>query len=167
MSSRSLLIAGGLALALGACATLGQLIQPPVFESARDRASELRLLPPSTSRPLGGASIRAWAHVQNPNAFGITIARLAGDLLLEGQHAAQVDLPLGLPLPAQRDTIFPVDLNVSFSDLPELARSLRDVLTRNTVAYRFVGTIAVNAGALGEPQFGPSTLLNGELRILR
>lgn len=162
-----LVTAAALAASLGACATLGELIQPPVFQSASDRTSELRLLPPSTSRPLGGAAIRVWAHVQNPNPFGLTLSSLAGNLLLEGEQAAQLELPLGLPLPAQQDTVFPLDLNVSFSDLPDLARALRDVVTRNAVAYRFVGTVAVDAGPWGQPSFGPSTLLNGELRILR
>jgi hypothetical protein len=105
--------------------------------------------------------------VQNPNAFGLTLSHLTGSLLLEGEHAAELDLPLGLPLPAQRDTVFPLDLNISFSDVPDLARALRDVLTRNTVAYRLVGTVAVDAGPFGQPSFGPSTLLYGDLRILR
>lgn len=149
------------------CATLSQLIQPPAFASAPGRSSELRLLGPSTSRPLGGAAIRVWARVENPNAFGLTLARLAGNLLLEGEQAAQVDLPLGLPLQAQQDTIIPIDLNVSFTDIPDLARALRDAVTRNSVAYQLVGTMAVDAGAFGQPSFGPSTWMNGQLQIVR
>lgn len=159
-----LLLAGVLA---GGCATLNQFIQPPAFSSDTGRASQLRLLGPSTTRPLGGASIRVWARVQNPNAFGLTIARLAGDLMLEGERAAELDLPLGLPLPAQRDTVIPIDLNVSFTEIPDLARALRDAVTRNNVAYRVVGTLAVDAGPLGQPSFGPSTWLNGQLQIVR
>lgn len=158
------LLAGALA---GGCATLNQLIQPPAFDTATGRSSQLRLLGPSTSRPLGGASIRVWAHVQNPNPFGLTLSRLAGNLLLEGEQAAQLDLPLGLPLPAQQDTIIPIDVNISFTDIPDLARALRDAVTRNTVAYRVVGTLAVDAGGLGQPSFGPSTWLNGNLQIVR
>ena len=159
-----LVLLAGLA---GGCATLGQLILPPTFAAAPGRASELRLLGPSVSRPLGGATIRVWAHVENPNPFGLTLARLAGDLLLEGEQAARIDLPLGLPLEAQQSTVIPIDLNVSFNDLPDLARALRDAVTRNTVAYRLVGTLAVDAGALGQPSFGPSTWMNGQLQIVR
>jgi hypothetical protein len=164
---RPLLLAGGLALALGACATLRELVQPPVFQVAEGRTSELRLLGPSTSRPLGGAAIRIWTRVENPNTFGLTLNRLAGSLLLEGEDAAELDLPLGLPLTARQDTIIPLDLSVSFSNLPELAGALRDALTRNAVAYRLVGTVTVDGGPLGDASFGPSTLLSGQLRVLR
>jgi len=167
MSFRNPSLAGGLALALAACASLGQIVQPPVFSAADGRTAELRLLPPSTSRPLGGAAIRIWGRVQNPNPFGLTLSHLAGNLLLEGERAADLDLPLGLPVPAQRDTVFPLDLNISFSDLPDLASALRDVITRNQVAYRVVGTATVDRGPLGDASFGPYTLLNGELRIVR
>lgn len=159
-----ILLAG---VAAGGCATLGQLILPPSFAAAPGRASELRLLGPSVSRPLGGAAIRVWASVENPNPFGLTLARLAGNLLLEGEQAAQVDLPLGLPLEAQQSAVIPIDLNLSFNDLPDLARALRDAVTRNTVAYQLVGTVAVDAGALGQPSFGPSTWMNGQLQIVR
>jgi len=161
------LAAALLLLALGACATLGQIVQPPVFQPAEGRTSELRLLAPSTSRPLGGAAVRVWARVQNPNVFGLTLTRVAGNLLLEGEHAADLDLPLGLPLGAQQDTIIPLDLNVSFSDIPDLASALRNALTRNSVSYRLVGTLTVDGGPLNDASFGPSTLLNGDLRILR
>jgi hypothetical protein len=164
---RRLLAAGAVALVLGACATLRQIVQPPVFQVAEGRSSELRLLAPSTSRPLGGASVRIWTRVQNPNTFGLTLSSLAGSLLLEGEDAAELDLPLGLPLGAGQDTIIPLDLNVGFSNLPDLAAALRDALTRNAVAYRLVGTVAVNGGPLGDASFGPSTLLSGQLRIVR
>jgi hypothetical protein len=166
-TARLLRLAVGFAMALGACATLRQIVQPPVFQVAEGRSSELRLLPPSASRPLGGAAIRIWSRVENPNPFGLTLTRLAGNLLLEGEHAAELDLPLGLPLTARQDTVIPLDLNVSFSELPELAGALRNALTRNEVAYRLVGTVAVDGGPLEDASFGPSTLLNGQLRILR
>lgn len=153
--------------ALAACATLGSLIQPPTFDRVAGRESELRLLGPSTSRPLGGAGVRVWARVGNPNAFGLTLTRLAGNLLLEGQQAATVDLPLGLPLVAQGDTIVPIDLSVSFADVPGLANALRNAVTGNAITYRLVGNVTVDAGALGQPSFGPSTLLTGDLRVLR
>lgn len=132
MYRRTLVVPFAIAALLGSCATLGQLIQPPEFSNATSQNSELRLLAPSSSRPLGGASIRLYAHVRNPNAFGLTLARLAGNLQLEGEQAADVDLPLGLPLKAQGDTVFPIDLNISFANLPQLASALRDAVTRNT-----------------------------------
>lgn len=78
------------ALLVAGCATVSELIrvEPPRFEAAEGRRSELRLLGPSSTRPLGGAAIRIWTRVQNPNAFGLTLSTLEGDLLLEGARAA-------------------------------------------------------------------------------
>lgn len=152
---------------LSACAALQDLVQPPIFDMAGDRSSEMRLLLPSGERPLGGAQIRVWAHVQNPNSVGFTLTRLTGSLLLEGDHAAAIDLPLGLPLPAAGDTVFPLDLTISFADIPGLANQLLAAVTGQRVDYSIRGILGVDAGPFGEPTFGPSTWLSGELRLTR
>lgn len=156
-------------LVVAGCAGLGleSVIQPPRFQQADGRQTELRLLAPSTSRPLGGASLRIWARVENPNAFGLTLGVLAGNLFLEGTRAADVNFPLGLPLLAGADTIIPLDVNLSFSDLPGLADVVQRAVTRNSVAYRVDGTIGVDAGPLGQPTLGPTTWLRGESVIVR
>jgi hypothetical protein len=152
---------------LSACAALQDLVQPPIFDMAVDRTSEFRLLLPAADRPMGGAQIRVWAHVQNPNSVGFTLTRLTGNLLLEGDHAAAIDLPLGLPLPAAGDTVFPLDLNVSFADIPGLANQLLAAATGQRVDYAIRGILAVDAGPFGEPSFGPSTWLSGDLHLVR
>lgn len=154
---------------VAACAGLGlgNVIQPPGFSVASGRQAELRLLGPSSGRPLGGASIRLWAHVTNPNPLGFTLSAVQGALALEGTKAANVDFPLGVPLQAGQDTVIPLDINVSFSDLPGLADVAARLLTRSSVNYQLDGTVTVNAGALGSPRFGPSTLLNGTMSIRR
>lgn len=157
------------ALLLAGCATVSQLIrvEPPRFQAAEGRRSELRLLGPSSTRPLGGAAVRIWARVQNPNAFGLTLSTVEGDLLLEGAHAAAVELPLGLPLRAQQDTVVPIDLTISFADVPGLADAAIRLLTERTVEYRLDGRFGVDAGPFGRPTFGPTTLLRGELDVRR
>ncbi|HEX7118289.1 MAG TPA: LEA type 2 family protein [Longimicrobiales bacterium] len=154
---------------VGACATVSQLIriEPPRFEVAQGRRSQLRLLGPSSERPLGGAAIRIWSRVENPNAFGLTLTTLEGDLLLEGARAAAVNLPLGLPLRASQDTIIPVDIAISFADVPGLADAAVRLLTERTVGYRLDGRFGVDAGPFGRPTFGPTTLLRGELDVRR
>jgi hypothetical protein len=151
------------------CAGLGlaDVIQPPRFSVADGRQGELRLLGPSAGRPLGGASIRLWARVENPNLLGLSLTALQGSLALEGTKAADVDFPLGIPLLAGQDTVIPLDINVSFSDLPGLAGVATRLLTRSSVNYRLDGTLAVNAGPLGQPRFGPSTWLDGTLTVRR
>jgi hypothetical protein len=155
---------GGLALA--GCASLEALgIEPLRFAQADDRSSELRILAPSAGRPLGGASIRLWAEVENPNGFGLTLAEVAGDLLLEGTEAIAVDFPLGLPLVAHQDTVIPLDVSIGFDDLPRLGQITKAALGGDPLAYQLDGTFAVEAGRLGRPRFGPLTLLEGEIRV--
>ena len=156
----------GLALAAG-CASLGQILQPPSFEVASGRQAELRLLGPSLQRPLGGAEVRLWARISNPNPCALTLAGLQGALALEGTDAADVDFPLGLPLPAAQDTVVPFDIALSFANLPALAEILPRAVGQGRVDYRLHGRFSVDAGVLGQPTFGPLTLLQGEIQTRR
>lgn len=159
-------VAFSCALAL-ACAELNQLaalVRAPRFEQAPDRQAEIRVIGDGAGLPIGGAGIRLWARVTNPNPFSLTLGTLKGSLFLEDSRAADVDFPLGLPLPAGGDTTVPIDLTVSLSNLPGLAETIRRAVTRQPFAYRLEGTIGVDAGRLGQPVFGPMTLLRGEVR---
>jgi hypothetical protein len=162
-----LIFAAVLTLTMTACAGLEGLrafVQAPKFEEAPGQQAEIRLLGPSVSQPLGGAGIRLWTQVSNPNAFGFTLGTLRGTLNIENARAANVDFPLGLPLRAGEETVVPIDLSVSFSDLPGLANVIRRAVNRQPLAYHLEGTIGVDAGQLGQPVFGPMTLLRGEMR---
>jgi hypothetical protein len=157
----------GMALALSGCATLEGLrglVQAPRFEEVPGQQAQIRLLGPSASQPLGGAGVRLWTEVTNPNTFGLTLGTLRGTLAIEGTRAADVDFPLGLPLRAGESTTVPIDLSISFADLPGLANVIRRAASREPLAYHLEGTIGVHAGQLGQPTFGPMTLLRGELR---
>ena len=149
------------------CAGLEQLrafVQPPRFEQAPDRQAEIRLIGPSGGLPIGGAGVRLWAKISNPNPFGLTLGTLKGTLYLEDRRAADADFPLGLPLSAGGESTVPIDLSISFSNLPGLADAIRRATGGQPLAYRFDGTIGVDAGRLGQPVFGPMTLLTGEIR---
>jgi Late embryogenesis abundant protein len=146
---------------------LAQLVQPPQFQQADGRPAEIRIMAPSRTMPAGGAGVRVWLEVTNPNPFGFTLSTLAATLSLEGSHAATGDFPLGLPLNARQDTIVPLDLSISFTDLPGLASALRQIAVGGSVAYQLDGTVGVDAGRLGTPKFGPMRLTQGELRVLR
>jgi hypothetical protein len=152
------------AVALVACATLGGIL-PLRFSEAEDRDSELRLLGPSSSRPLGGAALRLWARVENPNAIGVTLTEIEGDLLISDAEAIAVDFPLGLPLVALQDTVIPLDVSIGFDDLPRLGGIARDALTGRPLPYQLDGRFGVAAGPLGDVRFGPLTILRGEFRV--
>jgi hypothetical protein len=156
-------------LALSGCASLGGLagLQAPRFEAASGQNADLRLVGPSAQHPLGGATIRLYARVSNPNPVGITLSRLTGRLALDGTHAADVEFPLGLPLQAGGDVVIPLDIVVGFANLPALANVVTSAVSRGTVAYDLNGTVGVDAGLLGTPTFGPMTLLQGNVQARR
>jgi hypothetical protein len=159
-------LAAAFALAAAGCAALESLgILALRFESADDRGTELRILGPSAGRPLGGAALRLWAHVENPNGFGLRLTEVAGDLSITDAGAIEVEFPLGLPLVAHQDTVIPLDVSIGFDDLPALGRIARAAIAGERLDYRLDGTFAVEAGRYGQPRFGPWTLLEGELRI--
>lgn len=153
--------------AFAACAELNKiasLVQAPRFEQDPGHQAEIRVMGPGSGLPLGGAGVRLWAKVSNPNAFSLTLGTLKGTLYLQDSQAADVDFPMGLPLAAGGDTTVPIDLSVSFSNLPGLADSIRRAISRQPIPYRLDGTIGVDAGRLGQPVFGPMTLLRGDVR---
>ncbi len=162
-----LVIVSALTLSIAGCASLEQLrslVQPPRFAEAQDHAAEIRLLGPGANRPLGGASIRLWATVRNPNRFGFTLSTLRGALFLQDGRASEIDLPLGLPLTAGATETFPIDFSISFAELPGLADAIRRAISGQSLDYRFDGTVGVDASPYGRPEFGPMTLLRGQVR---
>jgi hypothetical protein len=164
--TRRALPAMALALA-SACAALAAAIQMPSFQVDSAQQAQLRLLPPGPGRPSGGAAVRLFARVGNPNPVGITLSSLAGNLELEGRGAARVDVPLGVPLAAGQETVVPLDISVNFADIPSLGSTLLGAITGRAIRYRLVGTVGVDAGVLGQPSFGPTALLAGEVRVAR
>ena len=152
---------------LGSLGSLGGLVQPPRFSEAEDQPAEIRLVGPGADRPIGGAVVRIWTRVSNPNAFGFRLATLSTTLLLDGSRAATGDFPLGLPLGPREETVVPLDLSVSFSDLAGLSRIVRGAADGQPVPYQLDGTIGIDAGRLGQPTFGPTLLFRGDLAARR
>src|SRR5688572_9475837 len=161
------LIAVLLASGCAGLTQLAQLVQPPQFSQADGRPAEIRFVAPSRTMPAGGAGVRLWLEVQNPNPFGFTLSTVNATLALEGSHAATGDFPLGLPLTAGQQSVVPLDLSISFADLPGLAGVLRQMAIGGEVDYELEGTVGVDAGRLGTPTFGPMLLTRGEVRIVR
>jgi hypothetical protein len=160
-------LAVALSTGLSACASLEGLrafVQPPKFSQAADQPSEIRLLPVLAGRPAGGATIRIWTTVSNPNPFGFTLSTLDATLFLEDAQAAETSFPLGLPLQPRGAETIPLDISISFADVPRLAGALRQAARGQTVNYRLEGIVGIDAGRLGQPTFGPMTLVSGTLQ---
>ncbi|HEX8431452.1 MAG TPA: LEA type 2 family protein [Longimicrobium sp.] len=158
-----------LVLALPGCATIGlqDVLSAPTFRVDEGQQAQLRILPPSAGRPTGGAAVRLYARVGNPNPIALTLSTLAGRLQLDGREAAEVSFPLGVPLAANGEVVVPIDVAINFSDLPGLGNVLLNAISGRPVRYQLNGTVGVDAGLLGRPTFGPSTLLSGDLRVTR
>jgi hypothetical protein len=155
---------------MSACATLGplaQFIQPPRFRQADNQPAEIRLIAPSIRQPTGGAGVRIWLEVTNPNAFGFTLSTVNATLALQGSRAATGDFPLGLPLGAGQQSVVPLDLSINFPDVPGLAGVVRQIATGGAIEYQLDGTVGVDAGRIGTPTFGPMLLTRGDLRVVR
>jgi hypothetical protein len=167
MRLRCLLLVNLLVASLTACASLEglrALIQPPQFEQAPGRQGEIRLLPAQPGRAAGGATVRLWTRVTNPNPFGFTLSTVQATLLLEGAEAADADFPLGLPLQPRQSETIPLDVTVSFANVPRLANVIRQAASGGGMDYRLEGTVGIDAGRFGQPTFGPMTILSGDLR---
>ena len=149
------------------CQSLGpfaSFVRPPTFENVPGQAAELRLVAPTLSSPLGGANVRLWTRVTNPNPFGFTLSSLRGTLLLETSRAATADFPLGLPLEPGASATIPIEVSVDFRDVPGLGDVIGRAIGRQPITYELAGTVGVNAGRLGTPEFGPLTIVRGTVR---
>src|SRR4029078_6699721 len=134
---------------LSGCATLqglSSLIQAPRFTEAPGRRAEIRILSPSSANRLGGAGVRLWAQITNPNPFGFTLSTLRGTLFIDEARATTVDFPLGMPLQAGGETVVRTALQFGFSELPQLGNAIKRALGNQPIGYRFEGTIGVDAG---------------------
>lgn len=157
-------------LAASGCRSLDAiraLVQPPRFEQAPGQPAEIAFRGVTAAMPAGGATIRIWTKVTNPNRFGFTLSTLRATLRLDGTQAATGEFPLGLPLEPARHTVVPIEFTISFSDVPALTSVARSALTGEGVRYRLDGTIGVEAGPMGQPTFGPLLLLEGDLHTRR
>ena len=161
--SASITLLGLVAAGCSALTSLG--IVPLRFSEPPGSHPEFRILSPAPDRPIGGAALRLFARVENPNRVGLTLRQITGDLQIEDAEAIAVDFPLGLPLTALQDTIIPLDVIIPFDRVPRLAGIARAALAGDPLDYRLTGSFSVDAGNLGSPRFGPLTLLTGQFQV--
>jgi LEA14-like dessication related protein len=92
-------------------------------------------------------------RVTNPNPFGLTLSTIQATLALDGSRAASGDFPLGLPMSAGTSTVVPIDVTVSFADVPDLASVARRAIDGRAVGYHLDGTVGVTVAGLGPQTF--------------
>jgi LEA14-like dessication related protein len=120
-------------LALTSCAgmekVMGGAIDPPRLhlESVGVEAVDLE-----------GATAVAHYRLENPNAFGVSVARLSYQLEVEGRRVAAGALPGGLRLPASGVAPLSVPVRVRYADVPAF---LDHLARRDRLAYRVSGGV--------------------------
>ena len=149
-----------LATASGACASINggmRFVEAPRLREADNRRAQLSLSAAAAPR---AATFRVFAEVRNPNSSRLKLAEVKGSLFLNGQEAADVELPLDLELKPRQEAVVPIDVSVPLEKAPALAEALKG----SAVEYRVDGTMKVETDQ-GQPVFGPLTLLEGQARV--
>jgi LEA14-like dessication related protein len=127
----------GLALVLTSCAGLQDLART-AFERPRlsFRSAAVEGL------DLEGATVALKFDVENPNGFGLDLARVGYGLEVEGTRIATGDVKGGLAIPARGAAPLTVPVRVRFADVPGIVGLLTG--GRDAVRYRVAGSVGVN-----------------------
>jgi LEA14-like dessication related protein len=123
-------------LALSGCAGLqdlarGALERPRLtFRSASLQALDLE-----------GATVGFTFDLENPNGFGVDLARIGWAVDVEGTRIAAGDLPGGLAVRAKATAPVTFPVRVRFQDVPGIVSLLRG--GRDELGYRLSGSLGV------------------------
>ncbi len=90
---------------------------------------------------LEGATLGFRFDLENPNGFGVELARLGWAIDVEGTRIAAGDLPGGLSIAANGTSPVTFPVRVRFSDVPEIISLLGG--GRDELAYRLSGAVGV------------------------
>jgi LEA14-like dessication related protein len=143
---RKTLVALLLPVALAGCAGLQDLartvLQQPklTFKAASLEALDLE-----------GATVGFKFDLENPNSFGVDLAKIGWGIEVEGTRIAAGDLPGGLRVPARGAAPVTFPVRVRFRDVPGIVSLLGS--GKDQLAYRLSGNVGVRtpAGLLDLP----------------
>lgn len=132
--SRNLLAAA--ALFLASCAGMRDLARSAVKEPKLTfRSAALQAL------DMEGATIGFTWELENPNGFGVDLARIGWTVVVEGTRIASGDLPGGLQVRANGTAPVTFPVRVRFQDVPGIVSLLGS--GKDVVSYALAGTIGV------------------------
>jgi LEA14-like dessication related protein len=120
---------------LAGCAALDGLLQRGI---ATPKVSVLSASPSSVD--FEGMTVIVELRVQNPNAVGLRVTRLAWQLEVEGGRVASGDAPGGFNIPANGAATSRVTARVLFADLAKLVKVAE---ARERVAFHVAGKVAI------------------------
>lgn len=126
-----------LPLSLAACAGLQDLVRV-AFERPRLQFRSAAV----DALDLEGATVALRFDLENPNGFGLDLARVGYGLEVEGTRIATGDLPGGLAIPARGAAPLTVPVRVRFADVPGIVSLITG--GKDAVRYRVSGNVGVN-----------------------
>jgi LEA14-like dessication related protein len=126
-----------LSLSLVSCAGLQDLARA-AFERPRLQFRSAAV----DALDLEGATVALKFDLENPNGFGLDLAKIGYGLEVEGTRIATGDLPGGLAIPARGSAPLTVPVRVRFADVPGIVSLITG--GRDAVRYRVSGNVGVN-----------------------
>jgi LEA14-like dessication related protein len=124
------------ALLLAACASVQQLARSAVKEPKLTfRSASLQAL------DMEGATVAFSWDLENPNGFGVDLARVGWNVEVEGTRIASGDLPGGLQIKANGTAPVTFPVRVRFQDVPGIVSLLGS--GKDVIRYRLGGTLGV------------------------
>ncbi len=143
---RKTLLAVLLPVALAGCAGLQDIARTVLQQPKLTfRAASLEAL------DLEGATVGFKFDLENPNAFGVDLARVGWGIEVEGTRIASGDLPGGLAVPARGTAPVTFPVRVRFRDVPGIVALIGS--GKDQLDYRLSGAVGVRtpAGVLDVP----------------
>ncbi len=125
-----------LAFLLASCAGVGQLARSAVkapkltFRSASIEALDME-----------GATVAFTFDLENPNGFGVDLARVGWTVDVEGTRVASGDVPGGLKIRANGTSPVTFPVRVRYQDVPGIVSLLGS--GKDVVQYKLAGTLGV------------------------
>jgi LEA14-like dessication related protein len=132
----TLLVASLLAVTVHGCASLRDLARTAferptlTFRSANVSALDLE-----------GATVGFRFDLQNPNGFGLNLARVGWGIEVEGTRVATGDMPSGLAIPAKGMAPVEVPVRIRWKDVPGIVSLL--TTGRDVIQYKLIGNAGV------------------------
>lgn len=126
----------GLAFLLAACAGVQQLARSAVKEPKLTfRSASLEAL------DMEGATVAFTFDIENPNGFGVDLARIGWTVDVEGTRIAAGEVPGGLQIRASATSPVAFPVRIRFQDVPGIVSLLGS--GKDVIQYRLGGTLGV------------------------
>lgn len=148
---------------LGGCAVVApeRVVGNLEFELVAEGSGLRRLDLPGIGEGSPAATVRVRTRVSNPNPVAVRIAGLDFDLYVNGNRAGSGSFTGGVELPPRGQTVLDLEVTIGLEGAGRLVADLAEAARGQRTTYRLAGTVSLAADRLGNPRFGPLTIVSG------